>query len=189
MARPLDLSAHQPPSGPTLRLRRWVPDDVADLCAAWQDPELRARFGMAEPSTPESSRTFVAMCEERWEAGTACFLAIVDAGNSALLGGCDLSDLEPGAMGAQADVGYWVRAEARGRGVGAAALAMLLQWAEADLGLTRFSLEAEADNVASSALARGAGFVADGTARVSRSPAGERVLVRYERRGSSPRHP
>jgi RimJ/RimL family protein N-acetyltransferase len=160
-------------------LRRWSDADIDDLCAAWQDQELQARFGQVE-STPGSCRAFVATATAAWQTGTACFLAIVD-GDGALVGGCDLSDVDAAAAGAQAEVGYWVRAPSRGLGVASAAVAALLRWAETDLGLARFSLELEADNAPSVAVARQAGFVPDGSDRLDASPAGERRLVRYVR--------
>ena len=80
--------------------------------------------------------------------------AIVDAGTAELLGSID--------MGVNAmrtgHVGYWVAAEARGRGVCTRALGALARWALEELGVERLELITDPDNVGSQRVAEKVGF-------------------------------
>jgi len=83
--------------------------------------------------------------------------AIVDAaGHDELLGSIALNPVvwEQRA----ADVGYWVAAHARGRGVATRAVRMLTDWAFGTLLLERLELRTQRDNHASQAVAAHAGF-------------------------------
>jgi RimJ/RimL family protein N-acetyltransferase len=55
-------------------------------------------------------------------------------------------------------LGYWVKREARGRGIATRALRLLSEWAFAELGAYRLQLLAEPGNVASQRVAEKAGF-------------------------------
>ncbi len=57
-----------------------------------------------------------------------------------------------------ADVGYWVAAPARGRGVATRAVRLVATWAFTVLGLEHLDLRPHRDNIVSQAVARGAGF-------------------------------
>ena len=65
--------------------------------------------------------------------------------------------LMPDAPGS-AELAYWVRPEARGRGLATAALTRLTTWAR-DHGFTHLWLEIRPDNVASQRVAERAGYV------------------------------
>ncbi len=54
--------------------------------------------------------------------------------------------------------GYWVKREARGRGVATRALRLLSRWAVAELGAARLQLVTEPENDASQRVAEKAGF-------------------------------
>src|SRR3954447_17162062 len=144
-------------AGDGVRLRRWRPDDVAPVTDAWQDPELRRRFAVADV-TLASIDAFVRDATRAWDDGAAAMLAIVDAATDRVVGGCDLSTL--GGDG-PADVGYWVIAPRRGEGIARRAVAALLEWAGRELHRTEFVLELEADNAASVGVARALGFTPD----------------------------
>jgi RimJ/RimL family protein N-acetyltransferase len=62
-------------------------------------------------------------------------------------------------------VGYWVKKEARGRGVATSALRLLARWAIEELGAERVQLLAEPENVASQRVAEKAGFRREGLLR------------------------
>jgi RimJ/RimL family protein N-acetyltransferase len=93
------------------------------------------------------------------------------------VGGCDLSDLDDERAGGWADVGYWIAAPERGRGLATAAVLALIDWGVGGLGVERLSLEVEPDNVASVRLARRLGFAPGGTWRFDHG----RRLERYTR--------
>jgi RimJ/RimL family protein N-acetyltransferase len=61
-------------------------------------------------------------------------------------------------------VGYWVRADARGRGIGSRALALAAEWGFAH-GYRRLQLHADVENLASQRVAEKAGFRREGVLR------------------------
>ena len=76
-----------------------------------------------------------------------------------------LADLDEGC----AEVGYWVGADARGRGVATAATRLAGHWAfEAVPELARLQLRAAVENVASNRVAEKAGFTREGVLRAQR---------------------
>jgi [ribosomal protein S5]-alanine N-acetyltransferase len=64
----------------------------------------------------------------------------------------------------RAEVGYWVRADARGRGIGSRALVLVSDWAFVH-GYRRLQLHADVDNVASQRVAEKAGYRREGVLR------------------------
>jgi RimJ/RimL family protein N-acetyltransferase len=73
--------------------------------------------------------------------------------------------VEAGDVYAIVDFGYWVRKEARGRGVATRALVLLSRWAARERGLGRLQLIVEPDNLASIRVAERAGFRREGRLR------------------------
>ena len=63
------------------------------------------------------------------------------------------------------EVGYWMRADARGRGYMTRALVLVSRWALAELDAARVQLRADVENVASCRVAEKAGFHRDGVLR------------------------
>jgi RimJ/RimL family protein N-acetyltransferase len=64
-----------------------------------------------------------------------------------------------------AELGYWVKAGARGRGVATRAVVLVARFAFDELGAARVQLVTEPDNVASQRVAEKAGFIREGTLR------------------------
>jgi RimJ/RimL family protein N-acetyltransferase len=91
--------------------------------------------------------------------GRAINLLAVDE-EDRLLGSFGLMELdrEPG----YGEIGYWVAAEARGRGVATRAVRLLADWAREELRLTRIEVLPHKDNLPSRRVAEKAGFVATG---------------------------
>jgi RimJ/RimL family protein N-acetyltransferase len=136
-----------------IRLRPWSTDVVDDLTRIWQDRELQQRFDVEAPVTREAVSAYVDGVRARWRDDVQISLAIV-AGR-ALVGGCDLDHLDTD----RPDLGYWLAPDARGQGYATRAGALLLAWAEAQLGCSTVCLEVEADNAPSIAVAERLGFV------------------------------
>jgi RimJ/RimL family protein N-acetyltransferase len=136
-----------------LRLRPWSADDVDDLTRIWQDRELQLRFDVDSPVTRGAVSAYVDGVRARWQDGLQVSLAVVVDG--ALVGGCDLDHLDTD----RPDLGYWLAPDARGHGDATRAGALLLAWAEHQLGCSRVCLEVEADNAPSIAVAARLGFV------------------------------
>jgi len=72
------------------------------------------------------------------------------------------------------EVGYWVKREARGRGVATRALELVARWALVEKGLGRFQLRADVANGPSQRVAEKAGFVREGVLRSALAFKGER---------------
>lgn len=90
-------------------------------------------------------------------------LAIVDAGGR-VLGSIGVRWNEPGDVG---EVGYWLRADARGSGVTSRALLLISRSALSRDGVGRLQLRAAVENAASRRVAEKAGFRLEGVLRAA----------------------
>ena len=73
------------------------------------------------------------------------------------------------------EIGYWTAAPARGRGAASRAVALLRDWAHAELGLSELEILSHRDNRPSQRVAERAGFADTGELRaVPRMPPGKR---------------
>lgn len=82
---------------------------------------------------------------------------------------------------------YWLGRDFRGRGLASVAARTLANWALTEGGLYRLELGHRANNPASGAVARAAGFVPEGVEREKFLVAGERVdVLTYGRLASDP---
>jgi RimJ/RimL family protein N-acetyltransferase len=88
--------------------------------------------------------------------------AVADAETGELLGSIDMGVNSQGYRG---HIGYWVAAEARGKGVCTHALRLLARWALEELHLQRLELITDPDNVASQRVAERVGFRREGVLR------------------------
>jgi len=89
-------------------------------------------------------------------------LLVVD-GEDRLLGTVALMEVD--LSRGYAEIGYWLAAEARGRGVASGAVALLRDWAAAELGLTLVEIIVHRDNTASLGVPLRAGFERTGELR------------------------
>src|SRR5204862_6822759 len=95
--------------------------------------------------------------------GEGLSVAIADADSDAFLGTVALLRFDWPDL--RAEIGYWLAAHARGSGVVTRAVELLARWALHDLGLARLALTTDAENAASQAVARRAGFTREGVLR------------------------
>jgi RimJ/RimL family protein N-acetyltransferase len=153
---------------PTLRdgdivLRAIRASDLAAITAACQDPEIPRWTNVPSPYTRADAETHFAATATDAPGGRAARLVAVDARDGTLLGSFSLLELdrEPG----YGEIGYWVAAGARGRGVATRAVRLLAAWAHDELGLERIEVIAHRDNLPSRRVAEKAGFIATGELR------------------------
>ena len=140
--------------------------DAEAIGAACADPEISRWLPLLpQPYTVERAREFVAWAGDQNAAGHQQ-LVIVDASGGGLLGSIGLKVEARMGYGL---IGYWVAADARGRGVATAALRLLAGWALGEGGLGRVELYTDPDNLASQRVAEKAGFSREGVLR-SHSP-------------------
>lgn len=159
-----------------ISLRPWQSGDRDELVAAVHDLEI-ARW---MPAIPYPYLRADADAYLRRTAGRdGVFAVIVDGRVS---GGI--------AVGARkwrrAEVGYWVRRDARGRGVASCALRLATAWGFAH-GYRRLQLHADVENVASQRVAEKAGYRREGVLRAWIEQNGiPRDHVMYSRLASDP---
>jgi RimJ/RimL family protein N-acetyltransferase len=144
-------------------LRAYTEDDVPALVAALNDPEISRWTRIPFPYTEEDAWEFL-------RSTTETAFAIASKRTGDLLGGIGLR-LPADGIG---EVGYWVRKEARGRGVATRALLLISRWALEDQKLVRVQLTAEPGNVASQRVAEKAGYTREGLLRRFLNIGGER---------------
>jgi RimJ/RimL family protein N-acetyltransferase len=165
--------APQPPDPPlrdeAIGLRPLGEGDVPALVEALQDPEIPRWTDVPSPYRTGDALRWVGMtAAERGELS----LGIRDRGDGRLLGVVGLRVDEPHSIG---ELGYWVAAPERGRGVVTRALRLVSGWALEELGLGRLQILVHPENGASRRAAERAGFRAEGRLRAYRVLKGRRV--------------
>jgi len=169
-------------------LRPWSRDDARFLAEASADPAIRRYNGLHDrhgrPAPPLSSLGAEAVIDRfvmSWRAfavsGTPAGVgfAITDTRSGQLVGCCGVDDWTEEDV---AQFGYWIAAEARGRGYATRAAILLTRWLF-ELGAARAFLTIIAGNEDSVAVARRAGFVYEGTMRDHSVWQGERCDVMW----------
>jgi RimJ/RimL family protein N-acetyltransferase len=139
-----------------VRLRAWQADDAEVLVECVDgDPEI-ARWldEIPQPYRLEQAHAYIG--SESEEA-----YAVTDASDGRILGSVGLRWNEAHDI---AEIGYWVRADARRRGVASRALRLATRFA-LSAGAARVQLRADVENVASRRVAERAGFTLEGVLR------------------------
>ena len=158
MHRPIVFTVgDQPLTDGVVALRRWRKRDAVALVECIDgDPDIsRWLDQVPQPYTRDDALAYFD------GLGKKAF-AITDAGSGAVLGSVGVEWNEKGDVG---EVGYWVRADARGRGVTTRALRLVSRWALGRKGVARLQLRADIENVASRRVAEKAGFHEEGVLR------------------------
>jgi RimJ/RimL family protein N-acetyltransferase len=148
-------------------LRPWIERDVTAIAEACRDQEIAWWLDQVpQPYGEADARTYVAMTRRGWKDGTHAAFAVTDATSGDVVGSVGLHwlDTEHGV----AEVGYWVRRDARGRGVATRATRLAARWALEDCAMKRLQLRADRLNVASQRVAEAAGFRREGVMRSMR---------------------
>ena len=160
------LAPPEPPlADEVVSLRPWRADDAPAVAAAIDgDPEIARWLDLIpQPYGLDQAYEYLAACRRGWAEGTGASFGVLDPADGTLLGsvGMRLADLPDGV----AEAGYWVAAEARGRGVATHALRLASQWLFRTAEVERLQLRADALNVPSQRVAEKAGFTREGVLR------------------------
>lgn len=143
-----------------LRLRRPHDRDADVFVAAGNEEQIQRWTELPHPYTPVHAHAFI---DRRTPTGLAAGLdvafTIADAEDRAL-GVVSLHNIDTSA---RASVGFWLAPAARGRGVAAAALRGLADWAFRTAGLRQLLWHAMVGNLDSLRTAAAAGFTMEGT--------------------------
>ena len=137
-------------------LRPWTEDDVAWLVEATNDAEIVHWTRVPPDNDAEKVRAFIHGAE-------GVHLGIVDAATGERLGTVGL--VRPDEEAARVEIGYWIVAGRRGRGIAPRAVRLLGEWALSEGGFQRVELHADAENRASRRVAEKCGFELEGILR------------------------
>jgi ribosomal-protein-alanine N-acetyltransferase len=142
-----------------VRLRPWRAKDAPVLAAAWADDAVRRFTRVPDPADAATAARWIAGVGERWAGRRSLDLVVSPVGGDEVLGEVGLGPFDPARNAAA--LGYWVAADARGRGVATAAARLLVDWAIDPAGLALAALVATTDpaNPASEAVLCAVGFV------------------------------
>jgi RimJ/RimL family protein N-acetyltransferase len=160
-------------------LRRGEPGDIGWITAACSDREVgRYVPALPYPYSESDARAFIEHAARGWAEASGATFVIARAPGGEGLGAIELhlSAADPEL----AEVGYWLRREARGRGAATTAVRLVAGWAFRELGIERLSLQTHPENHASQRVAERAGFTREGLLRAwMPSPAGRRDSVMF----------
>jgi len=146
----------------TIRIRPYSTDDVDALFSAVMESKPELSLWM-----PWCHANYARIDTENWVHGRAddwendrqwCFVIVDQHGG--FLGGCGLHRLD--LLNATAELGYWVRSSAAGRGIATAATRLLTDWAFTERDLHRIEILASVENSPSQRVAEKAGFIREG---------------------------
>ena len=153
--------------GESVRIRRYRPEDIPLLFEAGRESasdEFTRWMPWCHPGySREDSSAFILSRAGAWDRGESYDFAVFDCQTGAFLGGVGLNQLNR-AHGF-ANLGYWVRASGRGRGVAGAAARLAARFAFEDLGLNRVEVVIAAENGGSQRAAEKAGAQREGVLR------------------------
>jgi RimJ/RimL family protein N-acetyltransferase len=157
-------------------VRPLAASDVPAIVAACQDPEIPRWTRVPSPYLREDAERFLAIAATEAAAGDGLALAVCDA-DDRLIGTIGLMELD--RERGYGEIGYWIAAAARGRGAAGRAVALVRDWAHAELGLSTLEILAHRANRPSQLVAERAGFEDTGELRsVTRMP--ERIRHGYK---------
>jgi RimJ/RimL family protein N-acetyltransferase len=146
-----------------LSVRPFEPRDAPAVRDACDDPDVAHWiYGLPTPYLQDDAGEFIAESRSRLLIGDRARLAVCDARSGDLLGSVSL-DLQP-ELGI-AETGYWVKREARRRGVALGAARIAARLAFEELGVGRLELMTYPGNTASQALAHKLGLRHEGRLR------------------------
>jgi RimJ/RimL family protein N-acetyltransferase len=152
-----------PPSDGVVRLELLDERFVDDLDRLTTDPEVLRFTRVPDRRMRGFAATWVRAYLNGWSNGSRAGFAIVGEADGAFLGMAALVQIHLDM--AEAEIGYIVAPEARGRGVAARAIALLSRWAFEDVGLMRLEAWIDLSNAPSLKAVERLGFALEGVRR------------------------
>jgi len=146
--------------GDRVILRDWRDEDAPalepvcgewDVCAFTSVPWSWSKAGALE---------WIDRQRHKRAAGTVLALAIQGRDDDRALGNVNLAGF--GGDGREAEIGYWLVPEARGRGLATAAVSLLIDWGLREHGLERIEFAILPENLASQRVAERLGATPEG---------------------------
>ena len=157
--RPMTVSGRLPfpitLAGAGIVLREWRPEDLDDLVALLDEPDIARWTPMPSPFDVEAGVAYLQRARHGRTTGQRIQLAITADGGRPL-GEVLLFGVDAGLR--EAELGYLVGVRHRRRGLAANALSLLSGYARDSLQLHRLLLRIDPGNAASAAVARRCGY-------------------------------
>ena len=157
-------------------LREPVAADAPAIIAGATTPDVVRYTRVPSPYGPEDVESILRITREGWAASTDAVFVVCDSAEPGeLLGLIGLHGVDlTGDPGGTAEVGYWLRAEGRGRGLMTRGVRLVSAWGFEQLGLAVITWYALAGNDASRRVAEAAGYRVEGTLRRGAEQRGRR---------------
>jgi ribosomal-protein-alanine N-acetyltransferase len=131
---------------PRLKLRRFTPNDLNDLCEIRADPDVMRYIGLGKPESIEQVQAALNKIFAHWEQHGFGRWAAIDKESDKLIGWCGLSYLEDTD---DVEIGYGIARLHWGKGLASEVGAAVIKWGFEDLGLDHIVAVAWPDNVVS----------------------------------------
>src|SRR4051794_25418674 len=161
-------------------LRPFVRRDVPAITRNCSDPEVPRWTRIPSPYTVAHADLFIDRMEMEAARGTAVAFAVCAVGEGEALGALTVLRIDWESL--RGDLGYYLGADGRGRGLMTRAVQAVCPWVFAKLGLQRLQIHTDVDNVPSQRVAEAAGFVREGVLRSWQEQQGRRAgMVCYSR--------
>lgn len=141
-------------------LRPWTPDDAPIILAASAEPMMDRQF-TAQIDSLAAAEEWIALLASHRTDDTAYAFAVLHEGVP--VGNVAVSSVERRHLTGW--VSYWMREEARGKGLATRACRAVSEFAFSELGLFRLEIAHRLDNPASCRVAKGAGYAVEGVER------------------------
>jgi RimJ/RimL family protein N-acetyltransferase len=142
-------------TGGGITLREWRSDDLDDLIAMLDEPDIARWTPMPSPFDVEAGIAYLKRAYQGRISGQRIQLAITTDGGRPV-GEVLLFGVDAGLR--EAELGYLVGAGHRRRGLASGALSLLSGYARSRLNLSRLLLRIDPGNTASTAVARRCGY-------------------------------
>lgn len=132
--------------------------DLGCLLEALQDKVIQRYLpDMALLSMPSRARAWITRVTTSAPAVAGCWTWVIsDRSGSSLLGVIEMAQAENGMP--VAEIGYWLKASARGHGVASRALCLVVRWGLLEAGCEGLRITSNVHNEASAKLAHRCGF-------------------------------
>jgi len=163
-----------------IRLEKLSDSHLSGLASLLEDPEVLENTRVPEPPPQGFERDWLQAYKDGDADGTRDGFAIEDAETGEFLGIAGLVAIE--AKESQAEIGYIVVREARGRGIATRALRLVTDYALGEVGLARVHLMIGGENTPSMRVAERCGYQREGVLRSLYVKPGRRAdMVVYSR--------
>jgi RimJ/RimL family protein N-acetyltransferase len=158
------LIAFRPPDRPltdgVVQLRQWRLDDLDQLVACCQDPEIPKWTLMPDPYTRDDGEDFLARVGDEWRSGRGAPFCVTPADDpDTVIGAIGVFPHEPRTVGG---IGYWVARDRRREGIAVRAIRLLVWWCFHEAGFERLVADVILGNFPSERTLQAAGFSLEG---------------------------